>query len=464
MLPSKNISELTRGGRARSDDRSEREQALNHSVRLLRRLVWDLRRRERDADQLMRVTTAIAEAVTPDQVFEAIVDETANVMAASSVGLWIVDGEQRVRLVRSLGYTDAAQAHFTEMLVDSKPRLPALDAIVRNEPLWLTSKTELLELYPHLAEFVSAERPYSVACLPLQLHDHVFGALTFTFEGASPIDAERKTFLTLVARRSSQALERLHLVDVERCTRERVEVLNAELQQIVRFNEMFTAILGHDLRNPLAAITTAAQLALNRKQPEKISKPLTRILASSRRMARMIDQLLDFTRLRSGAGVPIECSSVDMGQVVRQVVDEIDYANPEWTLELQQHGDTAGHWDPDRLSQLFSNLVGNAVRHGAIEQGVRVRIDGNDHSTVSVSVHNGGAIHPDILPSVFDPMTGVRERRARSQGLGLGLFISNQVARAHGGSIDVQSSPEAGTTFTVSLPRGPGGSQDGIRS
>jgi signal transduction histidine kinase len=209
---------------------------------------------------------------------------------------------------------------------------------------------------------------------------------------------------------------------------------------------------------------TAAQLAFNRQQPEKVSKPLTRILSSSKRMGRMIDQLLDFTRLRSGAGVPIEYSPIDIAHVVGQVVDEIDDANPEWTLELEHRGDTAGHWDPDRLSQLFSNLVGNAVRHGAVEQGVDVVVDGNDHSTVSVSVHNGGAIHPDLLPTLFDPMVGGRERRAQSQGLGLGLFISNQIARAHGGFIDVSSSPEAGTTFTVSLPRGPRRAQGGLRS
>jgi signal transduction histidine kinase len=464
MLPSKNIDQTARSRRPGSTERSEREEALNASVRLLRRLVWDLRRREREADQLMRVTTAIAEAMTPDQVFEAIVDETASVVGASSVALWLVDEERRVRLVRSLGYADEARDLFAEMPVDSKPRVPALDVIARSEPQFLGSKTELLELYPHLAHLVNDESSFNVACLPLQLHGRVFGALAFTFENAPPIDAERKTFLTLVARRSSQALERLHLLETERRTRERVEVLNGELQQIVRFNEMFTAILGHDLRNPLAAITTAAQLALNRKQSEKVSKPLTRILASSKRMARMIDQLLDYTRLRSGTGVPIEHSSTDIAQVVGQVIDELDDANPEWTLKLEHEGDTGGYWDADRLSQLFSNLVGNAVRHGTVAEGVLVRIDGSDRSAVSVSIHNGGAIHPDLLPNVFDPMMGGRERRARSQGLGLGLYISSQIARAHGGCIEVQSSTETGTTFTVSLPRGPTGAQGGLQT
>jgi two-component system, sensor histidine kinase and response regulator len=200
---------------------------------------------------------------------------------------------------------------------------------------------------------------------------------------------------------------------------------------------------------------TAAQLALNRKQSEKVAKPLTRILSSSRRMARMIDQLLDFTRLRTGAGVPIEHSAMDLSQAMRQVIDELDDANPEWTIELECEGDTRGFWDSDRLCQLFSNLVGNAVRHGTVETGVHVQIDGRNAAVVLVRVHNGGAIAAELLPSVFDPMIGSRDRRAKAQGLGLGLFISNQIARAHGGNIDVQSTPEAGTTFTVSLPRTP---------
>lgn len=453
MLPSKDLSEPVRNRRLERNEHSEREEALSDSVALLRRLVLDLRRREREADQLMRVTTAIAEAMTPEQVFEAIVDETAAVVGASSAGLWIAIGERRARLARSLGYSDAARAAFAEVSLDTKPRLPALDAIARNEALWLASKTEMLELYPHLAPYVNAEGSYSIACLPLQLHGRVFGALVFTFDDSPPIDAERRTFLTLVARRSTQALERLHLLETERRTRERVEALNTELQQIVRFNEMFTAILGHDLRNPLAAIMTAAQLALSRKQADKVARPLTRILSSSKRMARMIDQLLDFTRLRTGAGVPIEHSPVDLSHVMRQVIDELDDANPEWTIELECEGDTRGHWDSDRLCQLFSNLVGNAVRHGNVEQGVHVRIDGRSPAVVLVSVHNGGAIRADLLPNVFDPMIGSRERRAKSQGLGLGLFISNQIARAHGGNIEVQSTPESGTTFTVSLPR-----------
>jgi signal transduction histidine kinase len=225
-----------------------------------------------------------------------------------------------------------------------------------------------------------------------------------------------------------------------------------ELRETVRFNEIFTGILGHDLRNPLGAIMTAAELALKRDDSERLVKPLSRIVSSGARMARMIDQLLDFTRVRVGAGIPLAPRPLELSSVVRQVMDELDDTHPNCTLRLEHEGDTNGIWDADRLSQVFSNLVANAVQHGVLEHGVSVRIDGTNAAQVRVEVHNMGEIPQAFLPRVFEPMTGVSPRGQNTQGLGLGLFISQQILRAHGGRIDVQST-ELGTTFTVSLPR-----------
>jgi signal transduction histidine kinase len=227
----------------------------------------------------------------------------------------------------------------------------------------------------------------------------------------------------------------------------------ADLERTVRFNEMFTAILGHDLRNPLGAIMIAAQLAMKRGD-EKLAKPLARIHTSGERMGRMIDQLLDFTRLRVGEGIPLRPERVELVPLMRQVVDELDDANPEWTFRLEHEGATDGVWDADRLSQVFSNLVGNAVKHGAPEHGVSVRIDGTAPDEVRVRVQNMGVVPPDLLPRLFEPMIGAQQRREKSHGVGLGLFISSEIVRAHGGRIDVRSSEADGTLFTVALPRG----------
>jgi PAS domain S-box-containing protein len=227
----------------------------------------------------------------------------------------------------------------------------------------------------------------------------------------------------------------------------------SELERTVRFNEMFTGILGHDLRNPLHAIMTAANVALLRGEGDRQIKPLSRILRSGERMSRMIDQLLDFTRVRTGAGIPLELRPVDLVTLLQQVTDELEDANPEWAFSIGVTGDAVGSWDPDRLAQVFSNLIGNAVQHGIPAGGVQVRVDGTDPDRVQVEVKNQGVIPRDLIGRVFEPLGGTDTRRAKAQGLGLGLFITEQIARAHGGAVSVQSSEELGTVFTVVLPR-----------
>jgi PAS domain S-box-containing protein len=229
-----------------------------------------------------------------------------------------------------------------------------------------------------------------------------------------------------------------------------------ELRETVRVNELFVGVLAHDLRAPLAAIMTAAQLMKVREAngDPRTTKALDRVLNSSERMSRMIEQLLDFTRLRVGGGVAVEPRRADMAALARQAVDELQDSYPGCGAKVTHEGDTCGAWDADRLSQVLSNLVANALQHGDPNAGVRVFIDGRAANAVLVQVHNMGAIPAGQLPQIFDPLTGGGQRRHdRSRGLGLGLFISKQIATAHGGDVQVTSSEGEGTLFTLSLPR-----------
>jgi PAS domain S-box-containing protein len=227
-----------------------------------------------------------------------------------------------------------------------------------------------------------------------------------------------------------------------------------ELERAVRFNEMFTGVLGHDLRNPLNAVKLAARVALSQDEGEKLVKPLSRILRSSERMTRMIDQLLDLTRLRLGSGIPLEPRPVELVPVLCQVIDELDDAHPRGSLRLAHDGDSHGRWDADRLAQVFSNLVANALQHGVPERGVEVRVDGRAADRLSIEVHNMGIIPASLIPKLFEPLVGGDRKPNGAQGLGLGLFISRAIVTAHGGSIEVRSDERSGTTFRVVLPRG----------
>jgi signal transduction histidine kinase len=234
----------------------------------------------------------------------------------------------------------------------------------------------------------------------------------------------------------------------------RREALEAALRDSARFQEQFVGILGHDLRNPLNAISGSADLLLRRQVPaEDQAGTVRRIVSSAARMRRMVDQLLDLTRVRLAGGIPVAPQpGTNLVEVARNAVEELRVAHPEAQLTVQGAPEISGEWDADRLAQMVSNLVGNAIQHGA---GTPVEVQvSNGGATAVLEVHNGGSPIPaDLLGRLFDPFRrGAEGETARANGLGLGLFITRQIVLAHGGTIDVLSAQPSGTTFRVLLP------------
>jgi signal transduction histidine kinase len=224
------------------------------------------------------------------------------------------------------------------------------------------------------------------------------------------------------------------------------------LADTLRLNEELMAVVGHDLRNPLDVILMTAELLQSDTHGSDVRKCGERLRRSGNRMRQIIDELLDMTRARLGGGIPIEPRPADLLQIAKSVLAEMEAAHPERRLELQSEGELTGTWDPPRLEQVLSNLLGNAVRHGSPEGPVQVTLKNSDGSVV-LCVHNAGHIPPELLPRVFEPFQSTRESRGRSGGLGLGLYIVQQIVLSHGGRVDVQSTPKDGTTFHVLLPR-----------
>ncbi|HVZ72431.1 MAG TPA: response regulator [Polyangia bacterium] len=226
-----------------------------------------------------------------------------------------------------------------------------------------------------------------------------------------------------------------------------------ELANNLRMNEMFVGILGHDLRTPLSSVVTGAQLLERQLEDDKHLRTVRRMVSSAARMRDMIDQLLDLTRARLGGGLGFVRTrrNVDVTELVGRVADEARASTPDRQVTIAGAGECRTAGDATRLQQLFSNLVTNALKHGTPGTPVSVDVEASDDEIV-VLVRNAGAIPPALLPRIFDPFRGNRATSG-SQGLGLGLYISQQIAAAHGGTIAVESSPEAGTTFCVRLPR-----------
>ncbi|HXU69071.1 MAG TPA: ATP-binding protein [Polyangia bacterium] len=220
-----------------------------------------------------------------------------------------------------------------------------------------------------------------------------------------------------------------------------------------RERELFLAALGHDLRSPLGAITLAAGSLLRHAAiPETAMKTVARIAYSGDRMARLIEHLLDFARARAGQQIALSRRRVDLVELWQHALDEVLLSQPDRKLTLHSDGNSVGEWDPDRLLQLFQNLVWNAVYYGDPAQPITVTVR-SERDDVVVEVHNyGTSIPPDVVSVLFDPF---RRGHEGGRGLGLGLYIARQIVLAHGGRIDVTSSEAAGTSFRVTLPRRP---------
>ena len=224
-----------------------------------------------------------------------------------------------------------------------------------------------------------------------------------------------------------------------------------EAENQTRFAEMFIGILGHDLRNPLNAISIGA--ALIKRKGIADDRVLERILHSTERMSNMVGQLLDLTRTRLAGGIPIERRPADLRTIVAATIEELQLVYRDRDICLATGEEIDGAWDTDRLAQVVSNLVGNALEHGEPARPVTVRLSAAD-DIVEFSVHSfGPPIPPEVLPAIFDPYRRTSARSGRSKGLGLGLFITQQIVLAHGGRLDCRSTDEDGTTLTVLLPR-----------
>ncbi len=255
----------------------------------------------------------------------------------------------------------------------------------------------------------------------------------------------------------------------------------SEIEQITRFNEaidqalaesvdsyssavtasrdMFLAVLGHDLRGPLQAISMTGRLLLTPELSERARyEAAMRIQRSSTAMGLLISDLLEFMRTRLGSGIPLARTTCDLGPVCAAALDTIRAGNPEQNFEEQISGDLVISADAPRLLQALLNLLSNAVQHGDCHRPISLIAKGADDG-IEVRVSNFGRPIPEsVLQTIFEPMVrapgpGADLHEQSKTSLGLGLFIVREIVAGHGGSVTVQSSVDAGTVFTIRLAR-----------
>lgn len=270
------------------------------------------------------------------------------------------------------------------------------------------------------------------------------GAVDFITKPYVPevIRAKVSAFVTLT-RHQRELQTQEHRLAEERAARAAAELA-------ARSMEDFIAVLGHDLRNPLNAIMMMAEQHGTRLQATGECAHIgERIARSARRMNRLIGDLVDFAKSRHG-GIALDYQEADMSDLARVPLEELQLLHPRQRTALHLAGDLRGEWDPERVNQAVANLLDNAFKYGAGAVELSVEDKGD---RIAMQVHNDGApIPPEKLEHIFEPFA---RARPDPQGLGLGLYIVDQIVRAHGGTTRVSSTATQGTTFAIEWPRRP---------
>jgi signal transduction histidine kinase len=348
------------------------------------------------------------------------------------------------------------------LLVDDKPEnLIALEALLRRDDLSIVtaqSGQEALELI--------LRHDIGLAIVDVQMPEMNGLELAELMRGSERSKRIPIIFITaglhdrdtVFNGYDSGAVDFLHKPIDPRILRNKVETFyqlckqRLELADTLRFHETFVATVGHDLKNPLNSIVMASQILASQLPPEgKQQEMVVRIRRSAQRMALMIDELYDLSRCRLDGGLALRQRLVELAPAIRRVVEEHSLSAPV-PIEFIEEGSAKAFCDDVRMTQMISNLIGNAIKHGTTGKPVRVKFAVSDKE-VEIAVHNDGVIAEDVRKSLFDPFVSAGRKGGGKEGLGLGLYIVEQIVRAHDGSIEVTSTAEDGTTFTVRVPR-----------
>jgi K+-sensing histidine kinase KdpD len=392
---------------------------------------------------LGRVTAQLSAAATREEILRAMLSVGSEVLAASAAAAYLKVGEELV-MVAHAGIAPTVAASVERLPLSSSYPLPR--AVREGHPVWIPNVAALHREFPEFSrELEGAFEGQSIVALPLRAGGEIVGGLGFAFPSEHAFDAGERSFLTTLTARCETAMERASLYEEsQRC--------RADAEALLRFHEVVSGILAHDLKNPLAAVLMNARI-LRSEESARARAIGTRIVTSGERMARMIEQILEWTRLHTkGARPEISRTACDLGEIVGEIVSELRAQKGDAApIAVELTGDLRGSWDADRLARAVSNVVGNALEH-ATRPGVSVALFG-DAEAVRLTVANEGHVEAALLPSIFEPFQtdGGRARSGR-RGLGLGLYITREIVHVHQGRIEV-STRGSQVVFTMTFPR-----------
>jgi PAS domain S-box-containing protein len=434
--------------------------------------------------RLQKVTAALSESLTAEEVVEVIVEQSIAVLKATAIMVVLVNQDRtELEIVKAVGFIDDIVADWQRFPINTD--VPLAEAIRTGEPIWAENLPDRIARYPHLAEIYGRYDFQSWIALPLVIEGRAVAGMSLAFKEFKQLNQSDREFILAVSRQCAQAISRAQLYEAERRAR-------AEAEQANRVKDEFLAVLSHELRSPLNPILGWTQLLrAQRIQPDKVDRALETIERNAKLQAQLIEDLLDISRLLRGK-LSLNSAPVDLTAVIQGAIETVQLAASTKSIQVQTtlqplEGTVMG--DANRLQQVLWNLLSNAIKFtpegGRVEVRLETVIDRHasameqppsaiDAETIDAEtdpspilplspiphqvqitvVDTGKGIHSEFLPHVFEYFRQADSSITRSfGGLGLGLAIARQIVELHGGTIQADSLGEGqGSTFTVRLP------------
>ena len=407
------------------------------------------------------LTSALSSAATIADVARVVFESGLAAFGADAGVLALADEQDRGMLQIE------AQFGYPEKHIEAWRRFPATlatpigDAYRTGTSSWIESPAVALSRFPAWAPTMSGGPDRAWAGVALSIDGRRLGGLGLGFRHERTFDDEDRAFIESLADRCAQALDRARLLESERAARARAEASEAaersarlEAERVGELQRLTLGVVGHDLRSPLQAIKMTSKLLvqkgdLTQEQAERV----LRISRGADRIAGIIRDLLDYTRAHHGETLQIERTEIDLNELCRAIVLETQSIHPERDIAFASSGRCLGAWDPARLGQVISNLLSNALQHGGPSCRVRVALVADEAGATITVFNDGPPIPREAQTTIFEPYRRADVGgRQNGSGLGLGLFIVREIARAHGGDVALESA-DSGTSFIVRLPR-----------
>jgi PAS domain S-box-containing protein len=397
--------------------------------------------------RLQRVTAALSEAATPSDVANVVLDQALLAFEASGGALYGLSPDGRALcILAERGHPSGSVTSFEDIQLDALT--PLTDAARERTPTFYANFEDCAAHYPELRENIRAGGFEASAALPLLTHGKVQGALGIRFPSPREFDSNDRALLLTLSELCAQALDRARLFAAERAAREAAESAN-------RAKDEFLAMLGHELRNPLAPIVIALDL-MKAREGDATKKTREIIDRQVTHLARLVDDLLDVSRITQGK-VELKKARIEIAPVVARAIELasalLEERRQHLTLSVPDHG-LVVDGDPTRLAQVVSNLLTNAAKYTAPGGHIHIEVRRSASRVVLTVRDDGIGISPAMLPRIFDIFAQEHQGSDRSQGgLGLGLTIVKSLVSMHGGTVSALSEGRGkGSLFTVELP------------